>query len=99
MKLTQLSAKPVLITVKLDDKEILKEFKEPIEFYTWDRQPMDVFMKLCSVKGDSLNAEIIEIVKTLILDEEGKEILTNDNMLPPKVLIKAIAKVSEMLGK
>ena len=99
MKLTQLSAKPVLIPITLDDQDILDEYKEPLEFHTYDRQPMDVFMKLVSVKGDAVNAEIISIVKTLILDENGNQILTDDNMLPPKVLIKAIAKVSEMLGK
>ena len=99
MKLSQLSAKPVLVKISLDDDEILSEFDEPIEFYTWDRQPMDVFMKLASVDSTNVNGSIIGIVRTLILDEDGKEILSKDNMLPPKILMKAIMKVSEMLGK
>jgi hypothetical protein len=98
MKLSQLSAKPVLVLVSLDDEVTIKEFGEALEFYTWDRQPMDIFMKLANMDASSAGA-LIEVVKTLILDEEGNPVLTSDNMLPTKVLMKAIGKVSTMLGK
>jgi len=98
MKLSQLTAKPQLIEVTLDDESIVKEFGEAITFYTWDRQPMDIFMKLASATtSDTMN--IINIVRTLILDEKGKEILTDEAMLPTHVLMKAISKVTELLGK
>jgi hypothetical protein len=98
MKLSQLTAKPQLIDVHIDDEDTVKEFGEPIEFWTWDRQPMDVFMKLASASNtDTQN--IIGIVRTLILDEKGKEILKDDAMLPTHVLMKAIGKVTELLGK
>lgn len=98
MKLSQLTAKPQLVKVTLDDEETLKEYNEPVEFHTWDRQPMDVFMKLANATQGNTN-DIIGIVKTMILDENGKEILSNDNMLPTNLLMRAIAKVTEMLGK
>ena len=98
MKLTQLTAKPQLVLVKIDDEATMQEFNEPLEFYTWDRQPLDVFMKLASVDKDT-TTNIIQIVRTLILDENGKEILTDDSMLPTHVLMKAITKVTELLGK
>lgn len=98
MKLSQLTAKPQLVKVQLDDEATIKEFGEVIEFHTWDRQPMDVFMKLASATQDNTTG-VIEIVKTLILDEEGKEILVEGNMLPTNVLMKAISKVTTMLGK
>jgi hypothetical protein len=98
MKLSQLTAKPQLIDVHIDDEDTIKEFGEQIEFWTWDRQPMDVFMKLANATGND-TVGIINIVKTLILDEKGKEILKDDNMLPTHVLMKAIAKVTELLGK
>jgi hypothetical protein len=98
MKLSQLSAKPQLIDVQLDDEDTIKEFGEAIEFWTWDRQPLDVFMKLASASGTD-TGNIINIVRTLILDEKGKEILKDDAMLPTHVLMKAIAKVTELLGK
>jgi hypothetical protein len=98
MKLSQLTAKPQLIAITIDDEETVKEFGEPIEFYTWDRQPMDVFMKLANADHSSI-LNMINIVRTMILDEKGKEIIKDDAMLPTNVLMKAIAKVTELLGK
>lgn len=98
MKLSQLSAKPQLIQISIDDEETVKEFGEAITFHTWDRQPMEVFMKLANMSNTETGG-IIDIVKTLILDEEGKEILKNDAMLPTHVLMKAITKVTDILGK
>jgi hypothetical protein len=98
MKLSQLVAKPQLIKVELTDEETIKEFGEPLEFYTYDRQPLDVFMKLAN-STESQGSQIIEIVRTLILDEKGVQVLKEDDMLPTSVLIKTITKVTEMLGK
>lgn len=98
MKLSQLTAKPQLIEVIIDDEDTIKEFGESITFHTWDRQPMDVFMKLANAtSGDT--SGVINIVRTLILDEKGKEVLKDDAMLPTHVLMKAISKVTELLGK
>lgn len=98
MKLSQLTAKPQLVKVELTDEDTIKEYGEMIEFYTWDRQPMDVFMRLANATQDNTTG-VIDIVKTLILDEHGDQILTNDTMLPTTILMKAISKVTEMLGK
>jgi hypothetical protein len=98
MKLSQLTAKPQLVLIELNDDDVIKEFGESITFHTWDRQPMDVFMKLAGATQNDTSA-IISIVRTLILDENGKEILKDDAMLPTNVLMKAIGKVTEVLGK
>jgi hypothetical protein len=98
MKLNQIAAKPQLIKIVLDDSEIQAEFNEPLEFWSWDRQPLEVFMKLANSDTKDINS-MISIVRTLILDEEGKEIIKDDVMLPSHVLIKAIAKIVESLGK
>jgi hypothetical protein len=98
MKLSQIAAKPKLIVFSLDDEATVKEYGEPVEFYSWDRQPLDIFMRLANADQQNL-VEMITLVKTLILDEEGKEIIKDDNMLPSNLLIKVIAKVVETLGK
>lgn len=98
MKLTQLAAKPQLIEMKLDDEEVIKEFGEPLEFHTWDRQPLEVFMKLANSREND-GAQMIDIVRTLILDEKGKQIITSEVMLPTNVLIKVISKIVDTLGK
>jgi hypothetical protein len=98
MKLSQLSAKPQLTLFVLDDEATVKEFGEAIEFWSWDRQPLDVFMKLASATGTD-GSKVIEIVRKLILDEDGKEIIKGEQMLPSHVLIKVIGLIVERLGK
>lgn len=98
MKLSDITAQPKLVEVTLDDKEIIDEYGEALTFFTWDRQPMDVFMRLANIEGKN-TGDLINVVKTLILDDKGKEILNDKNMLPVSVLMKAIAKVTEQLGK
>lgn len=98
MKINQLASKPQLIKITLDDQEVIDSVGESVDFWTWDRQPLDKFMKLASVKQDN-PAEIIDLVRTLILDEEGKEVIHGDTMIPTSVLTKAIGKIVETLGK
>ena len=98
IKINQIASKPQLIKVTLDDSETMAELGDELEFWTWDRQPLDKFMKLASVKQDNTN-DIIELVRELILDEEGKIVIKDDVMLPTKILIRVIQKVVEVLGK
>lgn len=98
MKLSELAAKPQLIKVEITDESVMQEFGEPLEFHTWDRQPLDTFMKLASATQTDPGT-MIDIVRKLILDENGKEIIGKEQMLPSHVLVKVIAKIVEMLGK
>lgn len=98
MKINQIAKKPQLIMVTLDDADTISELGETLDFWTWDRQPLDKFMKLASVKQDRPD-EIIEVVKELILDEDGQVVIQGDVMLPTSILIRIISKVVETLGK
>jgi hypothetical protein len=98
MKINQLAAKPQLIKLVLDDADTIKDFGEPVEFYTWDRQPLDVFLRLANADQNN-TATMIDIVRNLILDEDGKAIIDGDIMLPSTILVKSIAKIVELLGK
>lgn len=98
MLLSKIAAEPQLVEVSLDDKETVKAYGEALVFYTWDRQPMDVFMRLANLDQKN-TGDLINVVKTLILDENGQQVLNDKNMLPTSVLMKAIAKVTEQLGK
>jgi len=82
----------------VDDEETIKEYNEPIEFYTWDRQPIDSFMKLASMDKSNY-ASVVDVVSKMVMDKDGGQIITKDNVLPNKVLMKVITKVVESLGK
>ena len=104
MKLSALSKEPTLVEILIDDEEIVKEYGEALSFHTWDRQPMHIFVKLANLSQDSEKAtpnlgKMLDLVKTLILDEDGKEIISDSMSLPTNVLMKVISKVTETLGK
>jgi hypothetical protein len=98
MKLSQLKAKPQLVKIVIDDEDIVKEFGETVEFWTWDRHPMDTFLRMAS-NGEQDIATLITAVQDLVLDEEGKPVLSDDEILPMPIMMKVVQKVVEGLGK
>lgn len=100
MKLADIKAKPQLIKISLDDEDIVKEYGEPLDFWTWDRQPMTTFVRMAATEGAD-TAKIFELVKTLVLDENGKQLFNDkdEETVPGKILMRVITKVVELLGK
>jgi hypothetical protein len=98
MKLTQLAAKPQLVKIELNDEDVIKEFGEPLEFWIWDRQSMDKYIRLAQMKGENM-IELIEAVNEMVLDEEGNPIVKDGLVLPTNLMTKVIGRVVETLGK
>lgn len=98
LKLTQLAAKPSLIRIVLDDEDTVKEYGDEIEFWIYDRQPIDDFVKLATAKPDDLG-DIIHTINNLLLDEAGNKVITDDQVLPNKIIMKVVNKVADALGK
>lgn len=98
MKLAELAAEPKLIPITLDDEDIVAKYGEALEFWIWDRQPIDRYMSMAKSTADNFDS-IVEAVNDMILDEEGNKIIQGNMMLPTTVLMKAFTKVIETLGK
>lgn len=96
--LAAIASKPQLVAIILDDEDTIKEQGEPIEFHTWDRQPLDIFLKLAN-REQTDAASMLDIVRTLILDDKGKQLISDENTLPTALLMRVITKVVDMLGK
>ena len=98
MKLTQLAAKPQLVKITLDDEDTQKEFGESLEFWVWDRQPMEQFVKLAQMKSDNF-ADLVEVINTMVLDEDATPVVKDGLILPAHIMTRVITKVVETLGK
>jgi len=59
---------------------------------------MEQFIKLATAKSDDI-AVMIEMVNSMILDEEGNKVLTGNLTLPTNIILKVVNKVTETLGK
>jgi hypothetical protein len=98
MKLSQLAAKPQLIKVVINDEEVIEEYGDELEFWIYDRQDMDTFVKMATLDAAEFD-KIADIVNKMILDEKGEQIVKDGMVLPTSIMMKSIQKVVEVLGK
>ncbi len=100
MNITQLATAPTLVKVTLDQTEITEKYGDSLEFYMYDRQPMDKFLKFAGKDiGPDQYGDLIDAMAPLILDEQGQTVVDGDKTLPWDVLSAAVTKVMERLGK
>jgi hypothetical protein len=100
MELTKLATKPELLKVILDDEDTIKEHNEPIEFYVWDKQPLELFVAVATKSQNKDNyGELLTLCSDLILDKDGQPVIKDGLVLPNTLLVKCVNKVVEQLGK
>lgn len=98
LNLKTLAAKPQLIKIVLDGDEIKEQYGDELEFYIYDRQPIDKFIKIASTMNTDYTTAV-GMMNELILDEDGKPVCKDGLVLPSGVMSLAIQKVVEHLGK
>lgn len=100
MDISQLAAKPQLIEVRLEDAPLVEKYGEPIVFWIYDRQPLDVYAKLATASGENADIEsIIKVVEKMILDKDGNVVITPERSLPIDVLMAAVTEIGATMGK
>lgn len=97
MKITELTAKPTLTKITIDDEALVEKYGEEIEFWVWDRQPMEKYVAMAQ-NGHDISA-VLQLAKEMILDEEGNQVIKGDSTLPTDIALNALTKVIETLGK
>ena len=98
MKLQDLATTPKLTKITLDSQELVEKYGETLDFYVYDRMPLEKYTKLASVKTEDFS-DMIDLVKELILDEDGNQIMDDTHVLPVDLLNAAMVKVVEAVGK
>lgn len=98
LKLTQLASKPQLIKITIDHADLMEKYGDELEFFVWDRQPIDQFVKMATTGADNYG-DMIRMVNDMIMDEEGKKVIKEGEALPNDVMVAVIGAVVERLGK
>jgi hypothetical protein len=96
MKLVEIAREPTLVRLTLDDADTIAEFNEPLEFWIYDRQPIDTFLRFAG-RGSEHTA-MIEIVKQMVLDESGAPVIRDNAILPNKIMLRVVSKLMDYLG-
>ena len=98
MKLKELAIKPQLTKITIDSEALVEKYGETIDFFVLDRLPLDKYTKLASVKTDDFSS-MIDLVKELVLDEDGNPVMDDEHVLPTDILNEAMVKVVDVVGK
>jgi hypothetical protein len=98
LNLTTLASKPQLIKITISNKEITEKYGDELEFWIYDRQPIEQFIKMATLGQDNFG-EIIKLMNGLVLNEQGEPVLKEGESLPTDVMMVVINTVVERLGK
>jgi len=97
MDLKAVAKKPKLQKITLDSDHVVATYGESLDFYMYDRYDMPTYIRLSSV--DQTNTvEMLDMIRELVLDQKGKEMLAPDDQLPPPVMVDMMNAVVEQLG-
>jgi hypothetical protein len=96
MQLKELAQKPKLERVTVTDEVVVKAYGEPLEFYMWDRQDLPTYLKLANMKDNQ--DQLFDVVKDVVLDEAGKRVLGDGELLPVDIMVPVLAAAMAQLG-
>lgn len=98
MKLKELATQPKLIKVSIDEETLLEKYGEEVDFWIYDRMPLEKYTKLASIQTGDFSS-MIDLVKELVLDEDGVPVMDDTHVLPTDLLNAAMVKVVDIVGK
>ena len=99
MNIKDYESKPELIEIVLDDKELIERYGEPITFHTYNIVRMSIYFDFFNARSNNEFSNLDKMMKAMILDKDGKQVLADDEDLPIDIAAAAINKIGEILGK
>ena len=99
MNIKDYASKPELVEVILDGKELVERYGEPITFYTFNIVRMSTYFDFFNARSNNEFSNLDKMMKAMILDKDGKQVLADDEDLPIDIAAAAINKIGEILGK
>jgi hypothetical protein len=76
----------------------VETYGEELEFYVWDRLDMATYTRLAGIENSNVT-DMYTALRDMILDSEGKPVMTDELVLPMDVMTAAVEKVVASLGK
>ena len=99
MDISKVSKKPVLLEMVLDDAAIIAEYGESITFYMYNNVDLNTYFDFYRVQQEKDGGELNALMRRIIVDSAGKQVIAADEMLPIDITFAALVKINENLGK
>lgn len=99
MNIQELKIKPKLIEVVIDDKEIVEKYNDTVVFWMYDHLDITTYFKFYRAQGEGNTDELLKIVKKIVLDKNGNQVMSEEYELPVDIFTHAVLKITDHLGK
>lgn len=99
MNIKEFASKPELMEVVLDNADLVEKYGEPITFYTYNIVRMSTYFDFFNARSNNEFTNLDKMMKSMILDKDGKQVLADDEDLPIDIAAATINKIGEILGK
>lgn len=98
MDISALASKPQLIKLTIDKEDIVKKYGDVLEFYIYDRQNIEDFVRMATASQEDQYG-MIKMISAMIMTADAKPALKEDETLPNDVMMAVINEVITQLGK
>jgi hypothetical protein len=99
MDIKQLVKKPQLTKLELSDIDIVETYGEAVTFYMIDQFDITTYFSFYKLQQGDDGELLNELLRKLILDEEGKTVLEKDEVFPVNLTLAILVRINEFLGK
>ena len=99
MDIKQFARKPQLTEVTLDDPALVEAYGEPIKFWMYDFVDINTYFDFFKSQSDKNNGQLNAMLRSIILNSEGKPALEEGDSLPIDIAVSALTRINEILGK
>jgi hypothetical protein len=99
MNISEFKIKPKIIEILIDDEATVTTYGDSIKFFMYDHLDITTYFKFFRAQNEGNTDELLRIVKKIILDEKGKQVMNEEIELPVDIFTSAVIKITEHLGK
>jgi hypothetical protein len=99
MDIKLLAKKPELQEVLINDPQIVESYGDTITFYMYDHVDINTYFDFFRSQSEKDGNELNLLMRKIILNQEGKPSLAEDEQLPVDIAVAALTKINETLGK
>jgi hypothetical protein len=99
MNIGNFAKKPELIKIEINDPDITANYNGEVSFWLYDSVDINTYFNFFKSQADQDGSQLNELLRNLILDEQGNKAILEGNVLPVDLAIAAITAINERLGK
>jgi hypothetical protein len=99
LDIAKFAKKPELIKIELDAPEVVEKYEGTVTFYVLDSIDIATYFEFYKSQADNDGKRLNDILRKLILNAEGKQVIEEGHMLPVDLALASLSKIGEQLGK